>query len=48
MKIKPLNKQAKKSRQSSKAYHHWLVEDQPKKTGRLPQLNKKLKKRAIK
>jgi hypothetical protein len=44
MRIKPLNKQAKKNRKTSKAYHYWLVEEKPKAQGRLPQLNKHLKK----
>lgn len=42
MKIKPPSKKhLLRSRNRSLAYHSWLIPDQPKKVGRLSQLNKK-------
>lgn len=41
MKIKPLNKSKRNAKLKSKQYHYWLAEEPQKKSGRLPQLNKK-------
>lgn len=41
MKIKPLNKSKRNAKLKSKQYHYWLAEEPQKKSGRLPQLNKR-------
>lgn len=46
MKIKPENKSKKNKLKKIRAYHYWLAEEPPKKSGRLPQLNKKRRRKA--
>lgn len=45
MKIKPAPR--KKVKINPKAYHYWLVEEQPRKNGRLAQLQKRNTRRRV-